>query len=157
MPPSEHILKAKKTNQGYCTGVNIYNIFASTKKLKTFDQLTMQDNIAGISESFAEYMISEARTKHGDWLTPGTSKQYFSNWYNALVKEARFNGWVEQNWYSGMCKSIYRRCLSAAMGRGEVMKMESLTAIRRDVFVRMIEEILVSANKKDQSKAWADV
>ena len=83
-----------------------------------------------------------ARQQNGDYYAPGTAKNMFSRFWNALLKEERFTGMQTPDWYKGLCGDIERKALNNAQGRGVVGNDRVKGAIRANSMVKVVMETL---------------
>ncbi len=161
-----HAHVAKSTNSGYNAGITLYNQFACKKGEKVFDDLKPCDiqkpNFRNLAVKFMNWICNgEARNKKNEPYTNGhsTLPQYFSNWYNAMLKRDDLQDAISKEnpelWHKGMTEMITKRLTSASVNRG-VDLVSSNNSITRSTFVDMIRYIL-SSSKGDslkERKAW---
>ena len=95
-------LLSTRTNQGFSSSIILYNQFASQNNKPLFDELTNADimppNFRSLAESFAKWIANgNARNQNNQPYTKGASTlpQYFSGWYNTILKDQRFHQAVQ--------------------------------------------------------------
>lgn len=165
-PIFNHSTLADRTNQGYNSGTVLYDQFAKKEGFPIFDKLEPKDIEASsfrhIAIKFAEWIANgNALTKYGKKYSSGhtTLPQYFSNWYNAVLKDSRFYEVLStQNpslWHAGMTEHLSRRLTNASLNNG-VNLISNNSSITRSTFENLIRNILLSS-KGDSHKerdAW---
>ncbi len=165
-PVFKHSTLSNRTNQGYTSGIVLYDQFASKEGFPIFENLTPKDIEASsfrhIAIKFAEWIANgNARTRSGQKYVSGhtTLPQYFSNWYNAVMKDSRFYEVLStQNpslWHGGMTENLSRRLTNASLNNG-VNLISNNSSITRCTFENLIRHILLSS-KGDPHKerdAW---
>ena len=142
-------LRSDSTNKGRESGQSHYDRWAEISgnpQFKDIEMPTSGDVKANVFfktlvKDYANYMPN-ARHQNGDYYAPGTAKNMFSRFWNALLSEERFTGMQTPDWYKGLCGDIERKALNNAQGRGVVGNDKVKGAIRANSMVKVVMETL---------------
>jgi hypothetical protein len=152
-------LKSDSTNAGRDSGQSMYDRWAESTGNPLFNQIEkpkaedVEANIffQNLVKDYANYMPN-ARQQNGEYYAPGTAKNMFSRFWNALISERRFTGVQTPDWYKGLCGNIEKKARNNEQGRGVVGNDRVKGAIRAHSMVKVVMETLKNSNVRNAAE-----
>ena len=155
------IYVADKTNEGYVTAINKFNLFAKDQKSLSYNELTAEylaDNYESLLEHYTRWLL-QLKKDNEKFYQPKTIKQYYSGFNQCIANDSRFKKLIrkmDMSWLEGKTDALEMRAWTASVERGE-SSANSTTSIRRSVASNFIKWYLYNASNKNIEKDATDV
>ena len=170
MPTKTNItpgMKALSTTKGYCSGAKHYSRFAALNGFSNFEDIAPPTTDAEhcqfkhIVHSFATYMsqMPPYLDNPDKTLEPSSCKENFTRFWNAMIKQQKFNSFLVPHWYQNMCGDVKKRADISAMKVGSSGKKKNkrvVDTVRKDQVRTMVKSLITSAEPSKNSSLWTD-